>query len=461
VSERKKLKVVIAGGGTAGWMTACALSAELSHCIDIVLVESEEIGSVGVGEATIPTMQTFHLLARIDETEFLKKTSGTYKLGIQFENWGQLGEKYFHSFGTTGKDNWAGGFQHTWLRSVAEGWDFSFGDFSLETQAANDMKFATTRNPRMSYAYHLNAFAYAQYLRQLSESRGVVRREGKIKGVQLCHNSGNIQGLALESGEDLIGDFFIDCTGFRAMLIGQSLKTPYEEWTDLFLCDRAVAVQTELGEAPPPFTRSIAHPFGWQWRIPLQSRVGNGFVYSSYYMSDDEARALLMAKIQGKAISEPRSIKFRPGRRVKSWNKNCVAIGLSSGFIEPLESTSIHLISSAIVRLMRLLPEAEKVSALLIDEYNRESLQELHYVRDFVALHYKLTKRDDSEFWRLNSWNQVLLGQGLVPRAYHPAAQAMRKEELRRFLSEYRSAIQSMVKKMPSHQDFIAANCRA
>lgn len=479
--------VVIAGGGTAGWMTACALISQLGHFLKVTLVESDEIATVGVGEATIPTMQTFHLLLQLDEQEFVRETNATFKLGIQFENWGAIGDKYIHSFGETGREFWAGQFQHYWMRARQQGSHYSYSDYSAEALASMAGKFAITKNPRLGYAYHLDAGRYAKYLRKISEQRGVVRVEGKISQVALDADSGNIKALHLNSGQVIEGDLFIDCTGFRGLLIEQALHVGYESWTNHFLCDRAVAVQTSLVGEPLPYTRAIAHPHGWQWRIPLQHRQGNGFVFSNKYLDDDTATRFLLERVEGERLTEPRVISFTPGRRKKTWHKNCVAIGLSSGFIEPLESTSIHLISSSVIRLMRLLPLGAD-SEYEAEEFNRQSAEELKGVKDFVLLHYKATERNDSEFWNYcrnmpvpaslqtrmslysssarlfwsadelfttNSWNQVLLGQGVIPQAYHPAADILPAAEFERFMRAYRESVQAFVEKMPSHQAFI------
>ena len=487
----KKMQVVIAGGGTAGWMTAAALGKLLGHYLSVTLVESDEIGTVGVGEATIPTIRSFHQLMNIDEAEFLRETSGTFKLGIQFDNWGTKGDSYIHSFGETGKECWAGQFQHFWLRGLKLGVSAPFGDFSPELQAAKAGKFALTNKPRLSYAYHLDASAYAKYLRKISERHGVRRVEGKIQHVMLDDESGFIRSLCLDSGEQIEGEFFIDCTGFRALLMEKALHVGYEDWSGIFICDSAVAAQTELSGDIPPYTRSIAYECGWRWRIPLQHRMGNGLVYSSQYISDDEAMALFLRELGESPINAPRIIKFKPGRRLKSWSRNCVAIGLASGFIEPLESTSIHLISSSIIRLMRMIP-ISGINKCDVDEYNRQSLNELNDVRDFVALHYKATNRSDSAFWRYcksmdvpetlsrrieiyrdsarifwsseelftaNSWNQVMLGQGILPGAYHPVADLMSDEELHKYLAGYRQSILNFVQTLPSHAEFLKSYC--
>jgi len=489
--NQKVKRVVIAGGGTAGWMAAAAISKIMGKHVNISLVESDEIGTVGVGEATIPTMLTFHRLLEINEQEFLHAVSGTFKLGISFENWAQLGEKYIHSFGKTGKECWAGEFQHFWLKGLAQGIDAPFGDYCLELQAAKANKFAISQNPWINYAYHLDATAYAKYLRKYSEGFGVTRIEGMIDRVNLDSDNGFIRSLLLKSGQLVEGDLFIDCTGFRGLLIEQTLHTGYEDWSHWLPCDSAVAVQTESVAAPVPYTRAIARESGWQWRIPLQHRVGNGLVYCSRYLTDDDAKKTLLANIEGKPLVEPRVIKFKTGRRLKGWNKNCVALGLATGFIEPLESTSIHLVSSGLIRLLRLFP-IQGVNQIEIDEYNRQSKLEVENLRDFIVLHYHATQRTDSPFWRhcrtmdipaslahriqlfretgqiyvaadelfrVDSWTQVMIGQGIVPQQYHPVAHEMTDEELTRFLSGLRASIENRVAQLPTHEEFLRIFC--
>src|SRR6185295_2839527 len=336
-------RIVIAGGGTAGWMVAAGLSKTLGKVLDIKLVESDEIGTVGVGEATIPTLVTFHRLLEINEQEFMAATQATFKLGIGFENWRAPGENYVHSFGTTGKDYWTAGFQHFWLKGRERKLAGDYGDYCLELKASLESKFAHLPNQAMNYAYHLDAGLYAKFLRKFAEGFGVRRIEGKIVEVPLNPENGYIRSVKLDSGVEIEGDLFLDCTGFRGLLIGNALHVGYEDWSHWLFCDSAVALQTESMGPALPYTRSIAHDSGWQWRIPLQHRVGNGMVYCSRYIKDDAAREALMANIEGKVLTDPRVIKFRPGQRLKTWSKNCIAIGLASGFIEPLESTSIHL----------------------------------------------------------------------------------------------------------------------
>ncbi|MEC9261562.1 MAG: tryptophan halogenase family protein, partial [Pseudomonadota bacterium] len=349
-------RIVIAGGGTAGWMTAAALSHTLGKQLNITLVESDTIGTVGVGEATIPTLQYFHRLLGIDEREFMAATQATFKLGIEFVNWRHAEHKYLHAFGHTGQDCWACGFQHFWLRGRQLGIHYDYGDYCPEHQAAKAERFAHTQPKNLNYAYHLDAGNYARYLRRFSEQRGVTRIEGIISDVVLNPATGNIDSLTLSQGETVHGDLFIDCTGFRGRLIEQALHTGYEDWSHWLPCDRAIAVQSEHSHPPLPFTRSTAQPYGWQWRIPLTGRQGNGVVFASNAISHADAEDQLLASLQAEPLTEPKIISFRTGKRRKQWHKNCVAIGLSSGFLEPLESTSIHLISSAILRLLDFFP---------------------------------------------------------------------------------------------------------
>ena len=483
--------VVIAGGGTAGWMTAAAFSKLLGNNIKVTLVESDEIGTVGVGEATIPPIKNFHKLLGINEQEVMKATHATFKLGISFENWGQVDDEYIHSFGVTGKECWAGEFHHFWLDGKMRGHKDEFGEYCYELQAAKQNKFALSKDMPINYAYHLDATLYAQYLRKFSEKLGTERVEGKISQVDKCPSTGNISAITLASGKTISADLFIDCTGFRGLLIEQALHTGYDDWSHWLPCDSAIAVQTKSVSKPKPYTRSIAHKAGWQWQIPLQHRVGNGLVFCSKYLSDDDAKTLLLDNIDGETITEPRVIKFKTGRRRKGWHKNCVAIGLSSGFIEPLESTSIHLIMTAIVRLLRLFPY-NGVTESGVKEYNSKLDSELNAVRDFIVLHYKVNQRQDSEFWqhcqnmeipeslahkialfketgrvflddgdifRVDSWTQVMFGQGLMPTQYHQIANVMSDDELQKFLASMKLAITQAVDKLPEHDDFIKHYC--
>ncbi|RYY01211.1 MAG: tryptophan 7-halogenase [Gammaproteobacteria bacterium] len=484
-------RVVIAGGGTAGWMAAATLTKSLGTQLEVTLIESDEIGTIGVGEATIPTMLSFHHLLGIDEQEFMKAVNGSIKLGISFENWLERGDKYIHSFGKTGKECWAGEFQHFWLKGLEQGIDAPFGDYCLELQAAKEGKFAISKDPWINYAYHMDATAYGKFLRKFSEKLGAKRIEGMIEKVNLNIDTGFIESLQLKSGQIIEGDLFIDCTGFRSVLSEQALHTGYEDWSNWLPCDSAVATQ-ETAVAPPiPLTRAIALDHGWQWKIPLQNRVGTGLVYSSRYQSDDNAKQTLLDNLEGEAFFDPKVIKFRTGRRLKGWNKNCIAIGLAGGFIEPLESTTIFLISSNLIRLMRLFP-INGIEQVLVDEFNKQAKAEIELVRDFVVLHFHATRRTDTAFWRhcrtmpipdslssrldlfletgrifigaeelfrVDSWTQVMIGQGIVPKQYHPVANLMGDDELRRFLNGYRASIQNIITKLPMHGDFLKHYC--
>jgi tryptophan halogenase len=484
-------RVVIAGGGTAGWMVAALLSETIGKVVDIRLIESDEIGTVGVGEATIPPLVRYHKLCKIDEKEFMAAVQATFKLGIAFENWRDVNEDYIHSFGNTGVDHWTAGFQHLWLSGHRKGIASDYGDYCLELKAAEENKFAHLPKNGMNYAYHLDATLYAKFLRKRSEENNARRVEGKIVKVNTDPESGFITSLTLESGEDIEGDLFVDCTGFRGLLIEQTLHAGYEDWSHWLPCDSAVAVQTESTGPAIPYTRSIAREAGWQWRIPLQSRVGNGMVYCSRYISDDEAREKLLANIDGKLLTEPRVIKFRPGQRLKQWSKNCVAVGLASGFLEPLESTSIHLIQRNTMRMLRMFPHDRVVQAD-IDEFNRQARYDIETIRDFIILHYCVTNRKDTPFWRYcrsmeipdslahrirlfretgrvfrlegelfaeNSWIQVMLGQGILPEQYHPVVDVMDDEELSRFLGEIKSNVAKTVSQLPDHEAYVEQYC--
>jgi len=487
----KKMKVVIAGGGTAGWITAAALSHQMGKLLDITLVESQEIGTIGVGEATIPPMRTFHRLIGINEQEFMRATNATFKLGIHFENWKQIGEKYFHSFGVTGKQTVITDFIHFWLRGRELGIANEFGDYCLEFKAALEHRFSFNNQTQLNYAFHLDAGRYAAFLRERSEARGVKRVEGKIAEVQQHPDTGFIASLKMDSGQEIPGDLFIDCTGMRGLLIEQTLQTGFEEWTQWLPCESAIAIQTESTVPPVPYTKSIAHHAGWRWQIPLQHRVGNGIVFSSQHMSDDEATNMLISSVDGKVLTEPRVIKFKTGKRKKSWNKNCIAIGLASGFLEPLESTSIHMIMTAVTRLLQLFPHGE-INQAIIDEYNIQADSEIARIRDFIILHYKATERDDSAFWRycrnmsvpddlshrmkifkengtsfqvegelfrLDSWTQVMLGQGIMPSSYHPIVELMPQRDLQQFLGAIAEDVDNNIAMMSTHQDFINKYC--
>jgi tryptophan halogenase len=488
VENRAIKKIVIAGGGTAGWMAAAAISKLMGKNLEITLVESEMIGTIGVGEATIPTMIFFNRLLDIPEAEFMAAVQGTYKLGIKFENWGGLNEEYIHAFGVTGKDCWACGFQHFWMKGRELGISSDFGDYCLERRAAETHKFGHLPNNGLNYAFHIDASLYAKYLRKLSERYGVGREEGKISKVTTHPENGYIESLTLDNGKIIEGDFFIDCTGMRAMLIEQALHTGYESWSQWLPCDSAVAIQTKSVAEPIPYTRSIARESGWQWRIPLQHRVGNGIVYSSRFMTDDDARNTLLDNIQGETLTEPLKIKFSAGRRLKQWNKNCLAVGLSSGFLEPLESTSIHLIQQNIVRFLRMFPTTG-IHQSEVDEFNKQADFDVETIRDFIIMHYKVTNRTDTEFWRHcrnmdipdslshrlqifretghvfrnatelfdDSWQQVMLGQGLMPERYHALVDTMSVRELTEFLQHIKSNVDRTIASLPDHTSYLAS----
>lgn len=492
--ETKNIKrVVIAGGGTAGWVAASVLSKQLGALLDITLVESDDIGTVGVGESSIPPIRSFHKLVGVDEREFMRATKACFKLGILFENWGEQGDSYIHSFGQIGKSTWMADFHHIWLQARARGLAGELGDYCFELQATRQWKFATSEGANINYAYHLDASQYARFLRKLSEANGVKRVEGKIAEVRQNPETGFIRSLKLESGQEVEGDLFIDCTGFRGLLIEQTLKAGYEDWTRWLLTDSALAVQTESVGPAPPFTLASAHEAGWRWRIPLQHRVGNGLVFCSQYMTDDAAHEKLSVSVEGKMLTEPRLIRYRAGRRGKVWDKNCIALGLASGFVEPLESTSIHLIITGVLRLIRLFPFGG-VSDALIHQFNDQSRDELEKIRDFIILHYKLTERSDSDFWRhcrdmdvpdtlahrielfkenahayqavdelfrVDSWVQVMLGQRLEPRSHHHMARMMSDDQLRQALGGLKASIDKAVERLPKHQDFVDQYCKA
>ncbi len=489
-NQSKINNVVILGGGTAGWMTAAALSKSLSH-LNITLVESDRIGTIGVGEATIPTMQFFNNLLGIPQHEFLKQTQGSYKLGIQFENWRKLNHDYFHAFGSTGKGLWAAGFHDFWRKGVNSNACRDYSKYNIEAVAAKAGKFGRLQTP-LNHAYHLDAGLYAKMLRSHSEKQGVKRIEGDVEHVCQDSENGYITGLTLKDGSKLDGDLFVDCSGFKGMLINETMKVPFNDWPHWLPNDRAIAVQTRSDKPPAPYTRSIAHHAGWQWRIPLQHRMGNGIVYASEYMSDDEAEALLLSSVEGEVLTTPRPIKFKTGYRQELWHKNCVAIGLSGGFIEPLESTAIHLIQQGILRLIKLFPE-HGIDALEVAEYNLSATLDYEQIKDFIVLHYKVTERDDSPYWRfcrgmdipeslekrlnlfkktgrfiqrqeelfVDSWLQVMIGQGLVPERYHRIVDEMTDQQLEQFLDKIASGLEQQVATLPSHAEYLKRYCSA
>lgn len=507
----KQADLVIVGGGTSGWMTAAALAKVLQGRFNITLVESDDIGTIGVGEATIPMISLFNRLLDFDEDDFVSQTQGSFKLGIEFVNWGRLGDRYIHGFGVIGQENASVDFHHYWLKQHLAGKAAPLDQFSINTAACMANKFMRPRHDmpnsplsQIAYAFHFDASLYARFLRGYSQTRGVVRVEGEIESVELHPGSGEVAALRLKSGRRLAGDFFIDCSGFRALLIEGALKTGYEDWSHWLKCDRAVAVPCASVAELTPYTRSTARAAGWQWRIPLQHRTGNGHVFCSRYISEDEATAVLLGNLDGEPLAEPRPIRFQTGKRQRAWNKNVVAIGLACGFIEPLESTSIHLVQMGIAHLLTYFPgfapdgargpDGERFASADRDEYNRVMAQEYEWVRDFIILHYKATERSDTPFWndcrtmpipatlqaRIDlfkshgrvfrdgnelftklSWLQVLHGQRIKPVAYHPLADLRTAAEIDEYLGEVSGVIKACVDAMPSHKRFIAENCAA
>lgn len=486
-------KVVIAGGGTAGWIAASALAYQLKDQIEVTLVESSQIATVGVGEATVPPVRNFHRFMHIDEQEFLRAVAGTFKLSISFENFVRPGHRYIHPFGNTGKGTLVAGFHQFWLDSLRRGMKSELNNYSLEAMASLEDKFAKTEDPVMNYAYHMDAALYVKFLREKFQPYGIKQIEGKINEVRQNPDSGYVESLVLEDGQVLEGDLFIDCTGFRGLLIEQTLKTGYEDWNNWLPCDRAIAVQTQsVDPSPVPYTRAIAHEAGWRWHIPVQHRVGCGLVYDSRYMSDDEARAKLLHDVGAEPVRDPWQVKFRTGRRLKAWNKNVVALGLASGFIEPLESTSIHLAMSAVMLLTELFP-FEGIPDSLVKRYNDVCRSELEHVRDFITLHYHANQReekmwkdcremtlpdslqiridawrdrahvwkDQGELFAETSWMHVLLGQEIMPKQHHPVARELSDVDMRRLLEIIRGPIDRTVPTLPLQQVFIDQYCKA
>lgn len=494
--------IIIVGGGTAGWMAAAALSRlKTGRDVNITLIESEQIGTVGVGEATIPPFVDFNRLLEIDESEMLRASQGTFKLGIQFMNWGKLGDSYIHPFGNYGYEVEGVSFHHIWHRNRQMGDKRPIQIFSAETMAAYFGRFARTPDnqredlPPINYAYHLDAGRYAQFLRKYAEERGVVRCEGKVSDVKLDGETGFITSVTVDDNEVIAGDLFIDCSGFRGLLIEQALKTGYEDWSHWLPCDRAVALpcNRDDGSPPAPFTRATAHSAGWQWQVPLQHRNGNGHVYCSQYMDDDEAHDILVGNLAGKPTADPNFLRFVTGRRKKFWNKNVVALGLSSGFMEPLESTSIHLINSGINKLVALL-SLDGVTQAQEDAFNRLTGKEYERIRDFLILHYHQTSRNDSEFWNYcrtmsipdsltekmalfqtngqifreddelfteTSWAAVMMGQGLEMQGHNAMADTLDYAALKPEIDGMEKSIRYLVDNMPGHDEFLRQYCPA
>ena len=496
------LKIAIVGGGTAGWMAAAAFTHVFEGAAEIILVESDQIGTVGVGEATIPHLRYFNERLGIDEHEFIRETSATYKVGIEFANWGQLGESYIHPFGNFGSITRGVSFYHYWLRAKRAGFSVPLDAFSLPVAMAKNNRFQypsgdhNSVKSTYSYAFHIDASRYARFLRRYCEQKApgtsaFQRLEGKVVAVDRAPSSGDIAAVKLDSGHEVAADYFIDCSGFRSLLLGGELGVGFDDWSHWLPCDKAIAIPSASQSAPPPYTKATAHGAGWQWKIPLQHRVGNGHVFSSPFMSDDKAETILRDHMEGEALTEPNVLKFKAGRREVSWANNCLAIGLSSGFLEPLESTSIYLIQIAIMKFIDLLP-VSKSSAPQRDEFNRQMSLEYERIRDFLILHYHATKREDTEFWRYckymdipdslatkmeafkeqayivsyeqglflePSWVAVYLGQSIMPRSYHGGADQISAQEMERLFESVGREVSSAVLGMPIHSDIVTRHC--
>ncbi|MDE2597195.1 MAG: tryptophan 7-halogenase [Sphingomonadales bacterium] len=493
-------RILIAGGGSSGWMTAALLARLFQGLYEVVLVESEAIGTIGVGEATIPAIKKYNDLLGLDENEFMARTQASFKMGIQFVDWWRKGQSYIHGFGVIGQDwEWLR-MHHYWLKAHQQGRADDFAAYSINTAAALENKFVRAQ-PEMgdsplghiAHAFQFDAALFARFLSGYAQDRGVRRREGKIVDVTLRAEDGFIDSVTMDDGEVIAADLFIDCSGFRGLFINQALKVGFDDWSHWLPCDRAIAVPCERSANFTPYTRSTAHDAGWQWRIPLQHRTGNGHVYASQFIDDAEAERVLLANLDGAQRADPFRVEFKAGKRRELWHKNCVAIGLAGGFLEPLESTSLHLVQAGIIRMVRLLPDAG-FDAATIAEFNRQTDFEFERIRDFIILHYKATERSDTPFWDYcrtmevpatlqrkmdlwmangrifredeelfaeESWIQVFLGQGMVPRGYDPLVDIKSDAQLSQYLGNIASVIGKCVKVMPSHADYIAKTCPA
>jgi tryptophan halogenase len=493
-------RVAIVGGGTAGWMAAAALSRVLPDRVAITLVESDEIGTVGVGEATIPLIKQFNEVIGADENEFLRATQGTFKLGIEFVDWRRPGHRYLHGFGQFGPPLRGVRFEDHWQRLYQRGRADDLDAYSINHQAAREARFMRpTREygasplADMAYAFHFDAHLYAKYLRGMAEGRRVKRVEGRIVEVRREAQRGHVRSVVTHRGEEVEAELFIDCSGFRSLLLGEALGVPFDDWTRWLPCDRAIAVPCASAPELLPYTRATAHGAGWQWRIPLQHRIGNGHVFCSRFMSEDEATAILMSRLDGEPLAEPRTLRFTTGRRQEAWRGNVVALGLAAGFMEPLESTSIHLVQTGIGRLFNLFPD-QRFAPAQIAEYNRQSRFEWERIRDFLVLHYHQTERDDTPFWRACrdidipqtlrskidlyrtngrvirendelfteiSWLQVMHGQGLAAQTPYALVEAVDEDKVDEHLRAAREVIARCVPQIPKHAEFVARHCAA
>jgi len=496
--EQRKVRVVVVGGGTAGWMTAAALTKLLPSRCQVHLVESEAIGIVGVGEATLPHLRSFIERLGIDEAEFMAGTRATFKLGIRFENWGRIGDSYVHPFGIFGRGTSEVDLHHYWTRLYRAGANPGpIDDYSMACTMAYMNRFRlpdpdpAKLESTFSYAYQFDANLFAPFLRRVAEQLGARRTEGRIVDVELDAETGDVAAIKMESGERITGDLFVDCSGFVSLLLGKALDEPFEDWSQWLPCDRAVAMPCRTRTALTPYTGVIAMESGWRWRIPLQHRTGNGYVYSSSFISDDDARQAIVSAVEGEPIAEPRVLKFRAGRRKRSWVGNCVAVGLASGFLEPLESTSIYLIQAAITSLVELFPNPE-ISPADRDEFNRLVDLEYDRIRDFLILHYHATERTDSEFWNYcrtmevpdtlqekmelfrkrgrvakyregvfldASWIAVYIGQRVIPEGYDLRADLPDAARLNEAMAAFRDEVRACAEAMPDHRAHVEDYC--
>ena len=501
--EERVRSVLVVGGGSAGWMAAAALATSLSRDIELRLVESEAIGTVGVGEATIPPIRQFNRFLRLDERQFLRDTQGTFKLGIEFHNWARQGDSYLHQFGFVGREMDAVvKLHHWWLAGRLAGSDDypDWQELSVARALARENRFAPPlRNPqqmlgRYTYAYHFDAHLYAAHLRGIAEERGAQRVAGTITSVERNGESGDVKAVLLDDGRRMEADLFVDCSGFRSLLLGGELAEPWEDWSRWIPSDRALAVPSKRGEGPvTPYTKGIAHEVGWQWRIPLQHRTGNGHVFASAFSGEAEAEQRLLATLDTEPVDTPRLIKFATGRRRRGWANNVVAIGLSAGFLEPMESTSLHFVQSALERLIELFP-TRRMDPLLRDRFNSETALEWERVRDFIIAHYHLTEREDSEFWRYTknmtvpdsltevletwrargvlaipgnhlfqtgSWASVLIGQRFLPQGVHALTDRISPEEIAEDIRKIHREAHAAAAGLPDHADYLAGYCSA
>jgi tryptophan 7-halogenase len=499
MNEPSRLEIVIAGGGTAGWLAAATLARFLGNCASITLVESDEIGTVGVGEATIPQIHNLLISLGIDQSDFLRRTNASFKLGIEFVDWRRKGERYIHSFGQVGRGVGLIQFRQLWLRARAMGVADDYGSYSYNVEAARQGRFAlgdgqSATIPGLAYAYHLDATLLAKLLREYAEDQGVKRVEGRIVTVNRDASSGDVTAVLLDGERAIPGSFFVDCTGFRSLLLGDALGVPFVDWSKWLPCDTALAVPSQSGTNFRPYTQSLAHPAGWQWRIPLQHRTGNGHVFCSSFMSLEEASSLLVANLEGTALADPRPIHFTTGHRQSFWSHNCVALGLAAGFMEPLESTSIHLVQSGVGRLLNLLPRDLGNFETARLSFNRLSDIEWQRIRDFLVLHYVANNRNGDPFWDHcramdipptlaekidlfreaglfvreedelfldDSWGQVMIGQGILPKGWSPLADNVPSEDVGPFLDSLANAYQTNARHLPTHAEFVARMANA